>query len=140
MKERSVRILIYGQPPRKSNSRRIVRGPSGSPRSIKSKEALQYVESFVYHIKPEQKLKLGSKEKPLAVEGDIYYRQKFVADLSVELVLDALKAASVITDDRFVVWTDIRKRRDLRAPRIDLVVTELDSWDWAGKEGGDGRQ
>ena len=46
-------ITVEGQPPRKSNQRQIVRrgrGKNARPMLIKSKEALQYVEAFLWQV------------------------------------------------------------------------------------------
>ena len=130
---RSVTLTIHGQPPRKSNSRRIVRNRStGSPMSIKSKDALSYLESLAWQVRADQRLALGDKTHPLVVEGDIFYRTRFRADLSIELILDALQKARVISDDRYVVAHAVTKRWDHENPRAVIRIEELDEWDWKG--------
>ena len=128
---RSVTLTIHGQPPRKSNSRRIVRNRStGSPMSIKSKDALSYLESLAWQVRADQRLALGDKTHPLVVEGDIFYRTRFRADLSIELILDALQKAGVISDDRYVIHHNIRKRCDPHHPRSVLTIREVPRWNW----------
>ena len=128
---RTVRLSVPGQPPRKSNSRRIVslknKGGGSSPRLIKSKEALLYEDVFRLSTLRQRDLMLGSKTKLLRVEGDVYYRKRFVADLSIELVLDCMTKCGIIADDRYVVEIDIRKRWANDDGGIELTVTEIDA-------------
>ena len=133
---RTVRLSVPSQPPRKSNSRRIVslknKGGGSAPRLIKSKEALHYEEVFRLSTLRQRDSMLGSKTKLLRVEGDVYYRKRFVADLSIELVLDCMTKCGIIADDRYVVEIDIRKRWADDDGGIELTVTEIDAkeYEW----------
>ena len=97
---------------------------------IKSKEALAYVRSFVLQVPGGKRLCLGGKDKPLFVETTIYYKHKFRADLSDELIMDCLTKAGVIKDDRYIVQRILIKRCDIKEPRAEISVTETDSWFW----------
>ena len=68
----------------------------------------------------------------LRVEGDVYYRKRFVADLSIELVLDCMTKCGIIADDRYVVEIDIKKRWVDDDGGIELTVTEIDAkeYEW----------
>jgi len=127
---RTVRLSVPGQPPRKSNSRRIVslkkKGGGSTPRLIKSEAALHYEDVFRLSTLRQRDKMLGSKTKLLRVEGDVYYKKRFVADLSIELVLDCMTKCGIIADDRYVVEIDIRKRWANDDGGIELTVTELD--------------
>lgn len=126
---RQVELVIFGKPPRKSNSRRIVTN-NGNPRIIKSKEALRYLKDFVAQIGAVYRVGLGDKGKPLSIEGDIFYPWRYKGDLSGELIMDCLTKAGVINDDRYVVEQIWRKRYDLETPRVELIIRELDEWRW----------
>jgi len=97
-----ISLFIHGQPPRKSNSRQVVRDSrTDKVRVIKSDKALAWVEGALKQIRPEDKQHLGSAEHPLRATFHVYYETRR-PDLSVELVLDTLQAAGVISDDRHV--------------------------------------
>ena len=130
---RSVTLTIQAQPSSKSNSRRLVMDPrTRKPKLIKSKPALQYVDSVGWQVRADQQLELGSQEHPIAIHADIWYRDRFRADLSIELILDALQKARVISDDRYVVAHAVTKRWDHENPRAVIRIEELDEWDWKG--------
>jgi Holliday junction resolvase RusA-like endonuclease len=129
---RTVSLVILGHVPRKSNSRSIVKA-GGKWRVIKSAQALRYIEDFQKQVPIKKQLHLGSKARPLRVEADIYYPWQTKGDLSGELVLDCLAKSGVIIDDRYVVEHSWHKRLDKEKPRVELTVTELDSWDWRGE-------
>ena len=97
-----ISLFIHGQPPRKSNSRQIVTNRrTGRPMLIKSAEALAWVNSALEQIRPEDCQHIGSAEHPIRATFNVYYETRR-HDLSVELVLDTLQKAGVISDDRHV--------------------------------------
>lgn len=131
----SLCLTIYGQPARKSNSRRIVTiGRSRKPLLIKSEDALAYVKAFGLQVPPLSRAGMGSKEKPLKVEGRLFYKTKFRGDLSGELVLDCLVGAGVISDDRYVVIQHWEKYHDSEVPRAELAIEEVSGWRWDGEK------
>jgi len=130
---REIHIQVPGQPPRKSNRRIIARRGDGTPFLPKSKEAQAYEKAFKLLTLKHRDLKLGSKDMPLVVEGYVYYKHKYVADLSIELILDSMTKAGIITDDRYVVRHNVWKRQDKENPRIDLRVREIE-YDWGREE------
>jgi len=123
---RSVHIQVPGQPPRKGNSRIIAKRSNGKYFLPKSKAAQAYEKIFKVYTWKQRNLYLGGKDRPLKVEGEVFYRDKWRADLSIELVLDCMVRAGIISDDRYVVWHDVRKRADKSNPRIDLWVREIE--------------
>jgi len=131
---KTIKLIIKGTVPRKSNSRRIVRGKGGKPMLIKSKAALYYEKGFMLQVPFVKRAELGSQEHPLIVEADIYYPWRFRGDLSGEMILDSLTHAGVITDDRYVVKQIWRKRFDKKDPRAEITVMELDEWEWENEE------
>lgn len=94
-------LWLPGQPPRKSNQRVLRRTGAGKPIITKSNKAIQWVDFVVITTPNWAKKGLGSREHPLDIELWCFYRSNR-GDLSIELVLDALQKASVISNDRYV--------------------------------------
>lgn len=116
-------LVIGGHPPRKSNSRRVVKH-GDKTRVIKSKEALDYMESFILQVPPALCLGLGSLNDPLGMDVVIYYRSRR-SDLSTEMVKDALQAAGVISNDRYIVEEHAYCFVDPTWPRAEIVIYSL---------------
>jgi hypothetical protein len=115
-----VSFWILGQPPRKSNSRRIVYGGQ-SPRLIKSPEALQWVDDALKQITGDKRVGLGSKDQPIEIVLHIFYKNK-QCDLSGELILDTLQKAGVITNDVYVYHLDLYKHFSEHRPGVQVTV------------------
>lgn len=116
-------LSIQGQPPRKSNSRRIVRNKkTGKPLMIKSRKALGWLEAAAWQIPEEAKRKVGSPDQPLRIEFFVRYETR-MPDLSTELILDMLQKNGVIRDDRYVFEKIEHKIIDREDPGVDLVIT-----------------
>lgn len=118
-----IRLWIDGQPPRKSNQRRIVYN-RGTPRSIKSQNALDWTKSALAQVPADARQSLGSLDDPLHVEMDIWYKSRR-PDLSGELVLDMLQKAGVIADDRYVYSLFLYKHFDKRQPGVDIRIQSM---------------
>lgn len=118
-----ISLWLPGQPPRKSNSRRIVR-IKGKLRVIKSKEALEWVEAACLHVPVECKLGWGSPEQLLSVTCRCYY-ETHRPDLSIELVLDTLQKAGVIADDRYVHEIHAYKEFSKLTPGVSVTVRRI---------------
>lgn len=119
-----IRLSIAGQPPRKSNSRRIVTNrKTGRPMVIKSAEARQWVKDAIKQISPYAKVKAGSEERPLAVTFWVRYATRR-PDLSVELILDTLEKAGVISNDRHVYEFHAYKEFDRDNPGVEILIEE----------------
>jgi len=120
-----IRLHLTGQPPRKSNSRRIVRTREGRPRVIKSENALAWTKAALAQIPAEARAGVGSPDQPLAITFWIRYGTRR-PDLSVELILDTLQKAGVIADDRYVFETHAFKEIDAEAPGVEILIEEAD--------------
>lgn len=95
-----VRIWFPGQSPRKSNHRRILVNPqTKKPFIAKSEEAITWQNKAIWLTPTHAKRALGSSESPLSVTFIVWYRDRR-PDLSIELALDALELAGVISNDR----------------------------------------
>jgi len=111
-------LVIYGQLPRKSNQRRIVR-INNYPRIIKSQAALEYEEAAFLQITGDKKGSYGSLENPLLLVANIYYRSRR-SDLSVELLKDVLERTGVVKNDRYIVEEITGAYVDQDNPRSEL--------------------
>jgi len=119
-----IRLSISGQPPRKSNSRRIVRDArSDRPRVIKSAKAIEWTLSALCQIPDDARLQVGSPDRPLAITFWVRYASRR-PDLSVELILDTLQKAGVIADDRYVFETHAYKEIDRENPGVEVLIEE----------------
>lgn len=141
---------LPGQPPRKSNSRKIVTNPrTGSPMVIKSLQARRWAQAAIADIGPELRhLKLGSAERPLRILFECFYETRR-PDLSVELVLDVLERAGVISNDRHIYEYTARKFFSRERPGVlvhigylqpkdghkDVDVARNQRFEYAGKLG-----
>ena len=113
-----ISFWIHGQPPRKSNGRQVVTNRrTGKPMLIKSPEALAWVDAALVQIPPEAKQGIGSAEHPVRATFYVYYETRR-PDLSVELVLDTLQQAGVISDDRHVYEIHAHKWFDKDRPGV----------------------
>ena len=117
-----MKLVIIGQLPRKSNSRRIVtNSATGKPMVIKSKEARDYEMDFEKQIPIRYRQKLDGH---LEIKGTVYYRSNR-SDLSIELLLDCLERSGVIINDRRIVRQEIYKKIDRKNPRVEIEIKEL---------------
>ena len=119
---------IDGQPPRKSNSRRIGtrkrNDGSTHPIVFKSQAALNWVEAALLQVPDGAKLELGSLDRPLIITMHVYYKTRR-PDLSGELVLDTLQKAGVIKDDRYVYEWHLYKHIDRDRPGVLVEIDYL---------------
>jgi Holliday junction resolvase RusA-like endonuclease len=119
-----IRLTIRGQPPRKSNSRRIVTNRrTRRPMLVKSREALAWMQSARLQVPDSARIGLGSKERPVRVACWVRYATRR-PDLSIELVLDLLEDAGVISNDRWVYETHAYKAIDPEDPGVDICIEE----------------
>jgi Holliday junction resolvase RusA-like endonuclease len=124
-----VELLIIGQPPSKSNRRKIARagrGKNARPILIKSPEARQYVKDFLSQVPDQVKLNLGNIDESLMVVYIVWYRSRR-SDLSVELIKDALQAAEVIANDRYIQEEHLYGFVDKENPRTHILIFRIPS-------------
>ncbi len=120
-------FVIVGQPPRKSNQRRIVRrgrGKNARPMLIKSAEALQYEKDFIKQVTGQYKQQWGSLEEDLRVDINVWYTNRR-PDLSIELIKDCLTKAKVIKDDRYIREERTNGYVDKENPRISIRLYRI---------------
>lgn len=125
-KDSNVEIHLYiaGQPPRKSNSRRIVTNRrTGKPMVIKSREARVWMKDAAKQIPASVRKQVGSAKHPLAITFRVRYASRR-PDLSVELVLDLLEKAGVISNDRHVYEFHAYKEFDGDNPGVEILIEE----------------
>lgn len=68
---------------------------------VKSKAALKWVAGAIAQVTGDKKVGIGSENHPLRIRFFVFYKNRR-PDLSVELVLDTLEKAGVISNDRHV--------------------------------------
>ena len=68
---------------------------------VKSKAALKWVASALAQVTGDKKVEIGSSKHPLRIRFFVFYKDRR-PDLSVELILDTLEQAGVISNDRHV--------------------------------------
>ena len=117
----SIAFTIYGEPASKSNQRRLVY-TGGSPRFIKSKKALSYVQSFVMQAKP-MRLEMFPAQVDVAVTIHIFYASRR-PDLDESVVLDAMQNI-VYENDRQVKEKHIFWGLDKVEPRCEIEVEAM---------------
>jgi len=119
-------LTITGTVVSLKNSRRLVRNRrTGKPFSIKSADAERFVRDFVAQVPVKYRgLKLGSEEHPLRVSAVAYY-PSLRHDLSLEIVYDALQAAGVISNDRWIREKTEAAFIDAKNPRCEIVIMEV---------------
>jgi Holliday junction resolvase RusA-like endonuclease len=119
-----IRLHIAGQPPRKSNSRRIVTNRrTGKPMVIKSQGARDWAGDAAKQIPASARQRVGSVERPLAITFWVRYASRR-PDLSVELILDLLEKAEVISNDRHVYEFHAYKEFDKDNPGVEILIQE----------------
>ena len=118
-----IRLTLVDQPPRKGNGRRIVTGPGGKTRSIKSAKALAWVAAAWEQVPASARQGVGSPTQPLAITFWVRYSSR-LPDLSIELILDTLQHVGVISDDRYVFEFHAFKEIDRENPGVDILIEE----------------
>ena len=120
-------MLSLGNPPRKSNQRRLVRrgrGKDAKPMFIKSSEALQYERDFIKQSLGAHKQEWGSLKEDLRLDINVWYINRR-PDLSIELIMDCLSKAKIIKDDRYIREQRIFGYVDKYTPRISIRLYRI---------------
>lgn len=119
-----IHLVILGNLPRKSNSRRIFRNrQSGRPILVKSADALQYEKDFARQFPAKYRLGLNV---PLSLTARIYYKSK-LSDLSDELLCDMLQAVGAVENDRLFVEKHLYRFDDKYNPRVEIEIREAEN-------------
>jgi Holliday junction resolvase RusA-like endonuclease len=107
---------------------------------IKSQQALNWVKAALDQIPPElRELRMGSADRPLAIVFIVYYKTRR-PDLSVELIMDMLQEAGVISDDRHVYETHAYKNFDPANPGVEIFIEYQDDIEDVESEVFDGQR
>lgn len=110
---------IYGNLPRKSNSRRLVYS-RGKPLFIKSEKALQYEKDFLNqmtHVEPLQ--------GPICLKAVVWYSSRR-PDLSDELLCDLIEKSGLVDNDRQIFEKHLYKKLDPQNPRVEFSLTPIE--------------
>tara|TARA_Y100000361_G_C11111744_1_gene318003 strand:+ start:284 stop:643 length:360 start_codon:yes stop_codon:yes gene_type:complete len=114
------KIIVYGEPASKSNSRKLVH-IKGRPAFIKSQKARDYVKAF-----DEQCPVLDNLlEKDVAVTMTVFYKTRR-PDLDESVVLDCMQN-KIYKNDRQVKEKHIYWGLDKECPRCEIEVEEIES-------------
>ena len=90
---------------------------------IKSREALDWQKAAIMQIPASAKVGAGSKTELLAISFWVRYESRR-PDLSVELILDTLERAGVVSNDRWVYETHAYKEIDPDNPGVEVLIEE----------------
>jgi len=118
-----IKFVVFGNLPRKSNSRRIFKNRrTGCPIIVKSQEALNYERSFASQVAGVPRGTFGEKDG-LSLTAHIFYSSRR-PDLSDELICDLLEKTGIIHNDRQIVHKTLIKGLDRDNPRVEVEVRE----------------
>lgn len=113
-----VRLIVYGEPASKANSRKIVKF-GNRPASIKSDKARAFEASVKQQVKALPRL----MTEKLVVFIRIFYASER-PDLDESIILDALQGL-VYANDRQVREKHVYHAIDRKKPRFEIVVRPL---------------
>ncbi len=114
------KIIVYGEPASKSNSRKLVH-INGRPAFIKSQKARDYVKAFEKQCPVLDNL----LEKDVAVTMTVFYKTRR-PDLDESVVLDCMQN-KIYKNDRQVKEKHIYWGLDKECPRCEIEVEEIES-------------
>ena len=122
----AVSFTIPGQLPSMKNRRRQLKNrKTGKRFSAKSEEAVKYKEDFILAVPMEcRNLRLGGPATPLRAIVTVFY-SSWRSDLDCGLIYDALQAAGVIANDRFVREHHEYAHVDPQNPRVEILIEEI---------------
>lgn len=115
------RQTIYGQPPSKSNTYKIItirgHGKLGKTEAIKVYEQAFFMQCSLRKKKISKRFKLTA---------DVYFRSdRSDLDNSMKVILDCLQSCEAITNDRLCAEIHARKLIDKVHPRVEFSIEEL---------------
>ncbi len=114
------RQTIYGQPPSKSNSYRIIT-IHGHGSLAKTQATKKYEESFFMQCS----LRNANIAKRFKLTIDVYFKSDLPdIDNALKVTLDMLQACKAIRNDRLCAEIHARKLIDKERPRIEFEIEE----------------
>lgn len=112
---------IYGQPPSKSNSYKVII-INGHPKLGKTEATKQYESSFFMQCS----LRKKGICKRFKLMIDVFFKSDLPdLDNSLKVVLDCLQSSGSIKNDRLCAEIHARKLIDKKNPRIEFTIEEL---------------
>lgn len=112
--------IIYGQPPSKSNEKKIVYF-GGHASIAKTKAQKEYEQSFFMQCSL-RKRNISTRFK---IRVDIYFRSDQPdLDNAMKVILDCLQSCGAIKNDRLCAEIHARKLIDKVNPRIEFDIEE----------------
>lgn len=112
---------IYGQPPSKSNSYKIILF-NGHPKLGKTEATKRYEQNFFMQCSLRRK-KISKRFKIIL---DVYFSSdRPDLDNAQKVILDCLQTCEAIKNDRLCSEIRARKLIDKRNPRVEFVIEEL---------------
>ena len=115
------RQTIYGQPPSKSNSYKIIT-LNGHFKLGKTAATKKYEQDFFMQCS----LRKKGICKRFKITLDVYFNSdRPDLDNSCKVILDCLQTCGAIKNDRFCAEIHARKLIDKRNPRIEFEIEEL---------------
>lgn len=115
------RQTIYGQPPSKSNSYKIIT-INGHAKLGKTEATKKYEQDFFMQCS----LRKKGICKRFKLTVDVYFRSDLPdLDNSLKILLDSLQTCGAIKNDRLCAEIHARKLIDKVHPRIEFEIEEL---------------
>ena len=112
---------IYGQPPSKSNSYKVI-AVNGHSKLGKTDATKQYETSFFMQCT----LRRKGICRRFKLTIDVFFRSdRSDLDNSLKVVLDCLQTSGSIKNDRLCAEIHARKLIDKKNPRIEFTIEEL---------------
>lgn len=119
-----MRLVIYGPPRTKKNSSRIVKVGRGL-RIIPSKAQVTWAKGAVVQLADQWRRPPFTQPVHVAAT---FFCERNVGDLInyAQALADALQAAGVVSDDKYIEsWDGTRLSKDAANPRVELTIEPL---------------
>lgn len=115
------RQIIYGQPPSKSNSYKIIL-VGGHPKLGKTEATKKYERDFYMQCS----LRGKNIAKRFKLSIDVFFgSDRPDLDNAMKVILDCLQTCNVIKNDRMCAEIHSRKLIDKANPRVEFEIEEL---------------
>jgi len=93
--------------------------------SIKSKAAMTWLKDAHKQITGQHRQGVGGPDEPLCISFWVRYKDRR-PDLSVELILDFLESAGIISNDRYVFEYHAFKEISPDNPGVDILIKQAE--------------